>query len=1314
MNLSASRRTWEEASSPAAVRLARKYEQEWRDSELLGRKPDLRAFLNHAGAAADGPGARLAILRADMSLRWDAGDKVDARWYLDRYRDLSEDTIVALIYEEFCLREEDQEKPDPAEFLGRYPHVAVALGRVLEIHALVGSGTAPTTLSFSSSINGTASADRAFPEAGQTIADFVLVEELGRGAFARVFLAKEVELADRPVALKVSRRGSREPQTLARLQHTHIVPVHSHRIDAVSGLHLLCMPYFGRITLSRVLADPEVQNAASGTVLAEALDRLDAAGDLPAGRSAGRRELARRSYSRAIAWWCARLAEALAHAHDRGVLHRDIKPSNVLVTSDGMPMLLDFNLAREPLPEDGRAADTATLGGTIDYMAPEHLKALSEPSAHEVDGRADIYGLGVMLYEAVTGQRPFRSPRRGTSVVDALLRAIDDRLQPLPRLREQHPEIPPALEAVIRRCLEPEPTNRYQTAAFLAADLQAVADDLPLKHTREPWTSRAVGWVRRRRRLLAMAAVILLASTTCLAALLSVLNQRTKDFEVVQRAYQRGVEAYDNGDYRTSKLHFDAAADLADRYSQNSWGALTKLNNFRELGTILSDKFKKIESPRNLDEIKARALAKSQLADRIDKTRSDADALFEAADGADGLLFRLHLGEGRELVRTFEDLQKALAPFYVLKSEDWTKLGHTLPLLDHDRRERLLIVVNELLFLWMAQIDERLETSPDSHNEKAVLSDHEAVESGLKICQKALVWVEPKEPWLAMVARFKTQKARRAQTQGPAGIPRADPAAAEPLTVALESSPLACFQWGLLALRDERLPRAVEWLRRSAQLQSNNHWYQYFLAYLEDKAGSVDEALKDYSVAIANRPESPWVRFSRARLYRSKGRWDMALEDMKVAFAILAGRSEAAKVQLELGYLYYELGDFARARAEYDQVIRANPDGPYGPAARLNRANMDAESGSLEPALREYDALLAENYLDNSARFSRAVLELRQGHAERALVDCTTLLDMKQQLENPAEVLTTRALALLLLGRPDGAIVDATLAQRIQPSPTHERLRQRTILAARRFNVLQLDWPDELALLPLGGRRLDADLRAATDGLDRLARASRDETFRASLTLAVILAAQRHHQAAIAAANRALQVSPSSPRGYLIRARVRNFGGDHSGAQDDIERGLAIQVNEPGLLELKGVLRAGSGDHRAALEDFNSALVWGAVDRIHLNKAASLVALGNDLAAVQEWSLALRRDPELPEAYLGRARSHLRLRHWDMALADLEQAASWAHSDPRVEVGIVVSYFQCLGQRPGRLSRCAALTLRAASDLWGALAAPPVRARHPI
>ena len=129
MNLSAGRRTWEEAASPAAVLLARKYEQAWRDSDHAGKRPNLHVYLGQAGGAkTDEPGARLALLRADMALRWEIGEKVGAQWYLDRYPELGEDTIVALVYEEFCLREEDDEHPDAAEYLSALPAGCKAAG----------------------------------------------------------------------------------------------------------------------------------------------------------------------------------------------------------------------------------------------------------------------------------------------------------------------------------------------------------------------------------------------------------------------------------------------------------------------------------------------------------------------------------------------------------------------------------------------------------------------------------------------------------------------------------------------------------------------------------------------------------------------------------------------------------------------------------------------------------------------------------------------------------------------------------------------------------------------------------------------------------------------------------------------------------------------------------------------------------------------------------------------------------------------------------------------------------------------------------
>src|SRR5262249_30519829 len=114
------------------------------------------------------------------------------------------------------------------------------------------------------------------------------------------------------------------------------------------------------------------------------------------------------SYVQTSAWIVARLAEGLQHAHERGVIHRDIKPSNVLVGADGQPMLLDFNLAHNLNTDQAQAA--ATLGGTVAYMPPEHLRALAarDPNLVQlVDQRSDIYALGMVLYEMLTGHNPF-------------------------------------------------------------------------------------------------------------------------------------------------------------------------------------------------------------------------------------------------------------------------------------------------------------------------------------------------------------------------------------------------------------------------------------------------------------------------------------------------------------------------------------------------------------------------------------------------------------------------------------------------------------------------------------------------------------------------------------------------------------------------------------------------------------------------------------------------------------------------------------------------------------------------------------------
>ncbi len=267
-----------------------------------------------------------------------------------------------------------------------------------------------------------------FPEVGQEFLGFRLVAELGRGAFGRVYLARQGDLADRPVALKVSTGCFAESQKLARLQHTHIVPVYSfHR---AGSLQAVVMPYFGPTTLADVLEDLGHRDTlpASGKGLVSTLHsrrtrsgvvavvRPPSAPVAPSARIEGRtapsadvpatlttlRMLEGLSYVEAALWIGARLAEGLAHAHERGVLHRDLKPANVLLTDEGQPMLLDFNLA-----EDVKApGEAGRVGGTLPYMAPEHLAAYQGRPV-DVDARSDIYALGVILYELLTGRHPF-------------------------------------------------------------------------------------------------------------------------------------------------------------------------------------------------------------------------------------------------------------------------------------------------------------------------------------------------------------------------------------------------------------------------------------------------------------------------------------------------------------------------------------------------------------------------------------------------------------------------------------------------------------------------------------------------------------------------------------------------------------------------------------------------------------------------------------------------------------------------------------------------------------------------------------------
>jgi hypothetical protein len=222
---------------------------------------------------------------------------------------------------------------------------------------------------------------------------------------------------------------------------------------------------------------------ASGRAVLAAVDaagRKDATFDPAALRD--RDALASDDFAQAVCRLGGRLAEALAFAHAKGVLHCDVKPGNILVTPYGRPLLADFNVAFDR----GRKGDDAGLGGTLAYMAPEYLAAVKEKRPDWVDARCDIFSLGVVLHELATGVRPPNAP------------AAADPLDRVPR----------ELAAVVRRCLDPDPGRRYQTATELAAALAGAWQLLAARRAR-PRPGRVERWVAAHPiRALAFAGVL--------------------------------------------------------------------------------------------------------------------------------------------------------------------------------------------------------------------------------------------------------------------------------------------------------------------------------------------------------------------------------------------------------------------------------------------------------------------------------------------------------------------------------------------------------------------------------------------------------------------------------------------------------------------------------------------------------------------------------------------------------------------------------------------------------------------------------------
>jgi serine/threonine protein kinase len=417
------------------------------------------------------------------------------------------DEVLAELIAEITDRFQAGEIVDVEEYAARCPERAEELRRLVPALAVMGE--------LKSSL--AAESHRSTAEDGEltgTLGDFRIVREVGRGGMGVVYQAEQISLGRR-VALKVLplaatldgrhlARFHNEARAAACLHHEHIVPVYS--VGCERGVHFYAMQFIDGQTLAALIGQLRQQAGLASPPRAAAVVVEPARPDVlttphvpgwsgPAA-SADTRPLAGLStegrgrgkdFYRTVARLGVQAAEALEHAHERGIVHRDVKPGNLLLDERGSVWVTDFGLAHL---QHGEASLTMTgdLVGTLRYMSPE--QALAKRVV--VDHRTDVYSLGVTLYELLTLRPAFAGQDR-----QELLRqvAFEDPTGP----RRLNKSIPGELETIVLKAMEKNPADRYATAQEMADDLRRFLEDQPIRARRPSWVQVARKWARRHR-----------------------------------------------------------------------------------------------------------------------------------------------------------------------------------------------------------------------------------------------------------------------------------------------------------------------------------------------------------------------------------------------------------------------------------------------------------------------------------------------------------------------------------------------------------------------------------------------------------------------------------------------------------------------------------------------------------------------------------------------------------------------------------------------------------------------------------------------
>jgi serine/threonine protein kinase/tetratricopeptide (TPR) repeat protein len=882
------------------------------------------------------------------------------------------------------------------------------------------------------------------------IRGFSIVGELGRGNMGVVYKARQLNL-NRLVALKVIRGGRHagreelqrflnEARVIALVQHPHIVRIYD--VGEQDGLPYFSMEYV------------------EGGNLAEHLS----------GRPLPVREAAQVTKM---------LANAVGAAHQHGIIHRDLKPGNVLIRpikSDIqpnnqpsqttaresassqksrvepvptlIPVITDFGLAKH-LGGTSDQTQSGVIMGTPNYMAPEQADGRSR----HVGPAADIYALGAILYECITGRPPYNAESPAETILQMF------QTEPIAPSRLQ-PRVPRDLETICLKCLQREPRKRYATAEALAIDLGRFLGGEPIAARPPSVPEQFVKWAQGRPVLATLMACLVLAVLAALAGGVwyqADLQEKLEAALYEQRLAQDAENAAKKSEYLTQ---------LRSQVEGMISGAETALaaEDWSGAKMLLIRAREKANAQTALGSLLARA---DQLHQQVSRQETDRACFEQFEQLRNDALFNATLFTGSDLASSIQETRSAALQALALYGV--TLDNSNLPALDspHLSEQEKTAILNGCYEMLLVLADAEAQSVSGQSDYQM----HDQALKALRILDRAALLGLDSQ---ALHLRRASYLARAGETE------KAD--REHELARELEpSSSLDYFLVGIDHYRQGQWKQASSHFQSALQLQANHYWSQYYLSLCRLKTGQPDLAVAELTACLASRPDFPWFYLLRGSAHTELGRYDAAAADFTRAAALPLDDSARYGLLINQGVLNIRRGDPSQAVKDLtaaialrpqlyqghvnlaqaflarnktgealphlDEAIRLEPGlaALYRLRAKVHQLRQDGAgalrdwNAAVENGGNEDPAIQAETYVE------RGKLLLQEKRFEEALSDCEAA-----QAETPqfAAAYRLQAAALLELGRYGESLAALDVCLKYAP-PAADVYRARATVHAR-------------------------------------------------------------------------------------------------------------------------------------------------------------------------------------------------------------------------------------------------------------------------